>query len=287
MMKLFLNSVKYILGKDIAGRDLFVFPDDTFIVSYPRSGNTWARFLIANLIHQDKPVTFANIEPLIPDVCVQSKRYLKSVPRPRIIKSHEYFDLRYKKVIYIVRDPRDVAVSYYHFCIKKRKYGIGDGYPIDRYVTRFVAGELSSYGSWGVNVASWLATRQNTVGFLLIHYEDMLDQTERELAKIASFLGLDPTLDRLATAIERSSVDRMRQLESEQADVWVNTKESRKDIPFVRTCTSGQWKLHLPENSVAEIESAWGPLMGMLGYKPVTVQPKASWELPCASSFTS
>src|SRR5712675_2194548 len=135
--------VKFILGKDIAGRDLAVYPDDTFIVSYPRSGNTWTRFLIANLLHSEQPVTFANIEQLIPDCEAMSSRYVKGVARPRIIKSHEYFDPRYKKVIYIVRDPRDVALSYYDFSRKYRH--IEDSYPLTSFVSDFVGGKLSSF----------------------------------------------------------------------------------------------------------------------------------------------
>ncbi len=107
--------VKYALGTDIAGRNLAVYPDDTFIVSYPRSGNTWARFLVANPVYAEQPVTFANIERLIPDCEAMASRYVKRVPRPRIIKSHEYFDPRYKRVIYIVRDPRDVALLLLRF----------------------------------------------------------------------------------------------------------------------------------------------------------------------------
>ena len=111
--------LKYALGIDIAGRNFAVYPDDTFVVSYPRSGNTWTRFLIANLVHPEKEVSFTNIEQLIPDTSSQSNRALKATPRPRIIKTHEYFDHRYPKTIYIVRDPRDVALSYYDF---QRKY---------------------------------------------------------------------------------------------------------------------------------------------------------------------
>jgi hypothetical protein len=49
------------------------------------------------------------------------------MPRPGIIKSHQYFDPRYKRVIYVVRDPRDVALSQFHF---HRKRGlIEDSYP--------------------------------------------------------------------------------------------------------------------------------------------------------------
>src|SRR5438270_7963003 len=95
--------VKYMLGTDLAGRNFAVRPDDTMIVSYPRSGNTWTRFLVANLLHPSEDVTFDNIEKLIPDTSSISSRALKRIPSPRYIKTHEYFDHRYPKIIYIVR----------------------------------------------------------------------------------------------------------------------------------------------------------------------------------------
>jgi hypothetical protein len=262
--------VKFILGKDIAGRDLPVYADDTFIVSYPRSGNTWTRFLIANLLHPDEPATFANIERLVPDSEAQSSRYLKSISRPRVIKSHQYFDPRYKKVIYIVRDPRDVALSYYDFQRKYRQ--IEDGYPLPQYVSDFVGGRLSSaeWGTWGENVGSWVAARQKHPGFLLLRYEDMVADTERELTKIRAFLGLEPNRQLLDSTIDRSSAERMRGLEKTQGSEWVSTKNKRSDIPFIRTASSGGWRNLLPPDAIAAIESAWGPLMTNLGYELVT-----------------
>ena len=262
--------VKYALGTDIAGRNLAVYPGDTFIVSYPRSGNTWTRFLVANLVHPDQQVTFNNIESLIPDCEAMSSRYMKRAPRPRIIKSHEYFDPRYKKVIYIVRDPRDVALSYYDFSRKYRQ--IEDSYPLDNYVSDFVHGRLTSsdWGTWGENVASWVHTRNGQPGFLLLKYEDMQVDAARELAKVACFLGIEPAPDRIATAVERSSADRMRGMEKTQSDQWVGTRNERSDIPFVRTATSGLWREKLSPASVVEIESAWGPLMRALGYDLTT-----------------
>src|SRR5258708_27321276 len=262
--------VKFILGRDIAGRDLSVYADDTFIVSYPRSGNTWTRFLVANLLHPDEPANFANIERLVPDSEAQSCRYFKSISRPRVIKSHQYFDPRFKKVIYIVRDPRDVALSYYDFQRKYRQ--IVDGYPLSQYVNDFVGGYLSSadWGTWGENVGSWVATRQKHAGFLLLRYEDMVVDTERELAKIAAFLGIEPNRQLLANTIDRSSAERMRGLEKTQGSEWVSTKNKRSDIPFIRTASSGGWRNLLPSDAVAAIESAWGPLMTSLGYELVT-----------------
>ena len=104
-------GVKLALGLHHPGRNLAVFPDDIFIVSYPKSGNTWTRFLMANLVYPEKSPDFANLNQVIPDPEALSKRALARLPRPRIIKSHQYFDPRYRRVIYVVRDPRDVALS--------------------------------------------------------------------------------------------------------------------------------------------------------------------------------
>lgn len=258
--------VKHVLGKDRAGRDFAVFPDDTFIVSFPRSGNTWTRFLIGNLVQPSDAITFLNVERVIPDTSsLLSKSYLKSIPRPRILKSHQHFDPRYKKVIYIVRDPRDVVLSHYNWQRKRRE--IGDQYPLERYISRFIAGDLAGWGSWGEHALSWLAPRYNSPDFLLLRYEAMLADPLRELGKVAPFLGIEATPETLATAVERSSADNMRKMEKTQGDEWVSTKGRRKDIPFVGKAKQGGWQSQLPESSVEEMESAWGPLMMTFGYE--------------------
>ncbi|MBZ5666520.1 MAG: sulfotransferase domain-containing protein [Acidobacteriia bacterium] len=261
---------KNALGMDIAGRTLAVRADDTFIISYPRSGNTWTRFLIANLMHPQEPVTFANIERFIPDAEAQSSRYMRAVPSPRMIKSHSYFDPRYPRVIYVVRDPRDVALSYYDFSRKYRQ--IEDSYPLERYIEDFTTGHLLSagWGTWGENVASWVYARGARPGFLLLRYEDMKARPEQELARIAEFLGIHASPELLRTAIERSSADRMREMEKTQGKNWVTTKDKRSDIPFVRTASVGGWKTNLQTESVAKIEARWGHIMAQLGYELVT-----------------
>jgi Sulfotransferase domain len=257
---------RYLTATDIAGRTLAVFPDDTFIVSYPRSGNTWTRFLIANLLHPEEPATFANIERLLPDSEAQSSRYLRRIPRPRVIKSHQYFDPRFPRVVYILRDPRDVALSYYDFQRKYRQ--IDDSYPLAAYVSDFVNGRLISktWGTWGENVGSWLAACTGSARFLALRYEDMTADTAAQLKRIATFLEVDLSPERLASVIELSSANRMRELEKTQGKDWVSTKDKRSDIPFVRSAVSGGWKAKLPESCIAEIEAAWGPLMQSVGY---------------------
>jgi hypothetical protein len=262
--------LKYVLGRDIAGRTLAVRPDDTFIVSYPRSGNTWTRFLIANLLYDDRQVSFANIEQLIPDAEAQSSRHLKRLPGPRVIKSHQYFDHRYPKVLYIARDPRDVAVSYYNFSRKYRH--IADGYPLEQYVHGFVTGTLlsSAWGTWAENVGTWVAARNGRPTFLLLRYEDLIADTQTELAKVARFFGLDASPGKLRRAIENSSANHLRELEKKEGGEWVTTKNKRSDIPFIGSAVAGKWKSLLPDAAVEEIESAWGNIMAQLGYELVT-----------------
>jgi hypothetical protein len=276
----------YALGIDLAGRNLAVCPDDTFIVSYPRSGNTWTRFLLANLVFPDKNVDFTNIEKLIPDTTSQSNLTLKRSPRPRIIKTHEYFDHRYPKTIYIVRDPRDVALSYYEF---SRKYmHIDDNVSLEDFVGDFVSGRLisSGWGTWGENVASWVYARGHDPSFLLLRYEDMRRNTMAELARVAQFMGIEPEPARLQKAINLSSAERMRSLEKLQDEEWRKTlgyvvrrahkKKKRKDIPFVGGAKAGGWRDSMPESCIRQIESAWGELMARIGYELVTVQESHS-----------
>ncbi len=281
IVKHLVAGVKRGLGLHIPHRSLVLLPDDIFLVSFPKSGNTWTRFLLANLRFPDEPATWANIDRLVPDPTGTTKRDFDRMPRPRIIKSHECFDPRYPRVVYIVRDPRDVVVSQYHYHRKLRK--IADDSPIEKFVTRFLAGETCPHGSWGQNVATWLYTSEGSPRFLLLRYEDLLADAARELAKVVEFLHLSASPEHIAQAVERSSADRMRKLEQAQKEHTL-FKGSRKDLSFVRAAGSGGWRKDLPAPQVARIEAAWGPLMQHLGYElasqPTEVREYASLGVP-------
>jgi hypothetical protein len=266
MMKRLVAGYKQFFGLNKPGRNLRVFSDDVYVVSYPKSGNTWTRFLIANLIYPDKHPDFTNINELIPDPEGVTKRHLEELPRPRYLKSHAYFDHRYPKVIHIVRDPRDVVLSEYYFDIKRS--AIPDDFPLEKFVSRFVNGELNHpYGTWGENTATWFYARANSPRLLLVTYEALQSEGARQMARIAEFIGVPANPERIGFAIEQSSADRMRELEKKQGHLWSSTKRTRQDKPFVRSAKAGGWKSELSEASIAEIESAWGGLMRELGYE--------------------
>ena len=270
MLKHLIGGARRAYGLHPPGRDLDVFPDDVFLVSYPKSGNTWVRFLVANLAYPDRVVDFSTINEVTPDPEALSKRKLAVMPRPRIIKSHQYFDPRYPKVICIVRDPRDVALSNYHFGIKRRL--IGEELPIEEYVSRFLRGQHSDhgYGAWGENVGSWFYLRRKSPHFLLVTYESLLSNPMEIMGSIAKFLNIDPDPKRLTRAIEQSTAERMREMEKKQAHQWSSTTGTRLDKPFVRAAQAGGWREQLPHACIGAIESEWGELMLDLGYSLVT-----------------
>ena len=263
---------RILAGKQPAGRGATIFPDDVVLTSYPRSGNTWTRFLLANLLDQKNPVTFSNIEFRIPEIYFNPDRFMRSLPRPRLLKSHESFEPHYQRVIYIVRDPRDVAVSFYHHNVKARN--IPDDYPMESFVPRFIAAEFDrAFGSWRDNVLSWTMLRGSSPDFLMIRYEDLKRDTVATLSQVVAFLercsfrNIDASTEALQRTVELSSPERMRALEKEEAKNWVLTKHTRADKPFVRSAVSGSWKSQLAPESVAAIELAWGDLMQRMGYE--------------------
>ncbi len=175
----FLNSYRY--------RKQIISPggDDYWLVSYPRSGSTWLRLILANYIW-DCPVVenLRDLQAYVPDVYyersnVTPRRFLN---KHRIIKSHEQHRDDYLQVIYVYRRPFDCAWSYYHF----NKDQDGDDIEFDKFVSSFLSGELL-YGSWYDHLVRWRDLHQGRHIFL--SYESIVLDPVKYLREIIAFIG--------------------------------------------------------------------------------------------------
>src|SRR5690606_19622633 len=95
-----------------------IFPDDTIIVGYPKSGTTWMRFLVANMLRPEWEITFRNLQEAVPGIH-HPQIFDPEFPRPRFIKTHFPSYDEFPRFVYIYRDGRDVMVSHYHYAIQK------------------------------------------------------------------------------------------------------------------------------------------------------------------------
>lgn len=249
------------------GRHSVALPDDRWLVSYPKSGNTWIRFMMASAMFPGARIDFSTLDSIAPDIYgMPSYRQLRA-PRPRLMKSHEVFDLQYGRVIYLVRDPRDVCVSMCHYLRKRRK--VPDDLKADEFVGTFLAVGKGVFGTWGQHVGSWLGGSRGDDRFLLMRYEDCLADPVHELRRGCDHFGIrldDENLERISDGY---TMTRMRELEQ---TTWRDSSRlapgARTDIPFVREGRSNQWSEELGSLSVARIEACYGELMTTLGYLP-------------------
>ena len=183
-------------------------PKDVLLVSFQRSGNTWIRFMLSNLIVNTENL---NIEP-------DYHNMLKIIPFdrfygttgdfrtdfkifPRIVKSHSDYHHDYQNIrsIYTVRDPRDVMISYYYF--SRCHYDISGATSFTDFLEYY-------FDRWCNNVTSW----RGHYG-LLIKYEDIKKNPRKELARVLEYLDIDLQEEVISKAVEESEFSKMRDSE--------------------------------------------------------------------------
>ena len=194
------------------------------IVSFPKSGRTWLRAMLSGYyqvsygIDRKEMLGSTNYHKQnnkIPTIMFTHDNYLKNYTKEPDSKA-PYYD---KKVILLVRDPRDVAVSWYHTRRfrpnpLKRHVGIrevGENVPN---MFAFVFGGLERIIGY-MNV--WERERVRIKGFLMVRYEDLRADPAEVLARVLDFLGTPGSDEALAQAVSYASFENMRKMEQTQA----------------------------------------------------------------------
>ncbi len=219
-------------------------PADVFVGAYPKSGSTWVRFVLADLI-LGHDCGFGEVEMLIPQV--GSHRNAPRVLREggRLIKTHEPYRQVYRRAILVLRDPRDVVLSYRRFLT-----GFGHEYPdLSAFVRDFSDGLVGGYGSWLEHTSGWLAARESGAAIHIVRYEDLKQSAVSEFESLVDSLDLDFPESRVAEAVARNSAERMRAKEPREREFF-NERGWTNEISFVGKAEAGGWREQLTEEDL-------------------------------------
>jgi hypothetical protein len=236
-----------------------IYPDDVFIVSYPKSGNTWVRFLIGNYLTGNE-CTFENCHEITPDIHM-NPQHCAEVDRPRVIKSHAPYRPQYSNVVYVVRDGRDVAVSSYHHCIRKGR--IESDIPFRAFLEMFNEGKIDDYGIWGEHVTNWI---ENAKSLLLVRYEDLQEDAETELRRVLEFAGVELREKAITSAVEASSFENMKETEEKERNRIDRLKDDEPTKQFMRKGQAGEWREYFDDQMNRRFLGVHETALLQLGY---------------------
>lgn len=214
-------------------------PSDVLLPSFPKSGNTWVRFIWANLVAlrelDGDTVDFHRlVRELGAEYDVHRYGSVDFESLPRLVKTHlPYEERRFGpyRTLHLYRHPGDVMVSYWHYLRKRR-----GGAPGPEDWGAFVRDEQVGVPAWCRHAASWRAAADVTVA-----YEELRADTRATMARALGELGVEP-LERptLEEAVERSRFERVRRLEEERG--FPDDDEADEDYRFTRSGRSGEWR---------------------------------------------
>jgi hypothetical protein len=255
-----LKRIRYQLSKSslrvplVWARHRGVNSRDVFVASYPRSGSTWLRFLLFETLTKND-AGFDNVNRLIPDVGMHADATPILPNKGRLIKTHEPFRPEYKRAVYVVRDVRDVVLSEYAY-----QNALGRiGRTFDQYLSDFLDGHATGYGSWQEHVRGWIDSPLAKSGDLLIvRYRDLKNDGPSQLQRITDFLGVNVDRQIIIDAIQNNEFQKMRKKEERAPQLGKSTEGENR---FVRKGKVGGWREQLTTDQIRRIEEEAGTML--------------------------
>ncbi|XP_071484079.1 sulfotransferase 1A3-like [Diadema antillarum] len=264
-----------------------VRPDDTFVISYPKAGTHWLQQILLLVRcggdmsklgerHMMTMVPFLDMLDVVNysdlNEAPMISGFAKRMPSPRILKSHGRSDwlpaeIRTDdpkvKVIYVARNPKDTAVSLFHFCLLLWRLPTYESWDI--FIEEYMAGR-APFGSWFENVLPWWA-RRNHPNVLFVKYEDMKRDHRRVVEQVAQFMGESLSDDVIDGIVEASTFSAMKESQQSNPDTVLRKSndvfkgKQKSNASFMRKGSIGDWKNYFSEDQNRRFDQLYAKRM--------------------------
>jgi hypothetical protein len=242
-------------------RYLGLTPRDTILASYPRSGSTWLRFMLAEAL-TGQSVEWDDVNRTIP-YAGDHRAAPRLLPEGgRLIKTHDPDAGPCRRAALLVRDPRDVVVSEYRWWVR-------GGYDRDlgTFLRSFLSGEISIFGFWGDNTRYWLDSSLAGRGDLHVaRFEDLRADPDGTLRAMLEFFRVDVAGSAVAAAVAANTIERSR--EKEERASTTDVRQHATGGRFVGEGAVEAWRAKLAPEQIRAVEDRTADLLVRLEYPP-------------------
>ena len=236
--------------------------NDLFIDTYPKSGTTWMQH-ITKLIHNNGIDDGSNIDKASTWLEYEIPRrpeHINAVSStPRVFKSHASYSVMPSgppsispaKYIYVARNPKDVAVSYYHHMRLFKAFEFTGTW--DDFFQLFMDGKVF-YGLWFDHVLEWWGHRHEP-NVLFLKYEDMKEDLSGAVRSVINFIGYDHLKPVVIDEIVKQTTFESMRSNASVSYSWES--QNPHEAPFIRKGTVGDWRNYFTVEQSAKLDAVY------------------------------